>query len=200
MPPADRMLPIGPLQLWVWRQQAERGLSQKLLAERLGTSPRTLERWAVQRSVGEGVVDRLLTRFGESLSDVYPEAILDASSRSRSVLAWLALAFDALPDRDGRGLARCSWGGGCREPGVVAGRFSVFCEEHWEVLVGVRAEFRAEGESMHGGRTLEDARRNRGRRTGRPQCCAPDCVEPRPSGERYCAACRDEGWSEEEAA
>lgn len=137
---ADRMLPIGPLQLWVWRQ--EQLASRDLVADRAGVTGRSLGRWMNELAeVSERRVDSVLTRCGERFSDVYSDEIIGGATRARSVLAWVGMALDALPD-DRAKSRRCRWGGGCRE---IPDTGYVFCGEHAGILAGIRAELLAEG-------------------------------------------------------
>ncbi len=74
----------------------------------------------------------------------------------------------------------------CDEPPAIGRRF---CSYHAEVLDRVKDSI--EGRSA-------EVRNRIGRKSARPTCCRSGCWEPRMSYERYCAACRAEGWNEED--
>lgn len=197
------MLPIGPLQLWVWCRRRALGLSgapdpSAIVAAWLGVHDDSVNRWLDRKSpVDEEFIDLVLTRSGRgSFEDAYPQAFLDAPSQARRVLVWVGMVLDAQEAVAGP-VRRCGWGKGCGDLAVAGGRF---CGSHGAVLAGIREQILREGSEMSrgGAVTLKAARRGKGARTLEPQCCALECMNPRLRGERFCFACQDAGMVEEE--
>lgn len=74
----------------------------------------------------------------------------------------------------------------CKEPPAPERRW---CAEHAEIFDRVKAS--------------EVARKKKvvdaiGRKDVYPTCCREGCREPRLRGERYCEACQEEGWTEDD--
>lgn len=76
---------------------------------------------------------------------------------------------------------------GCEEP--VAEGATFFCVEHVAPLLRVKAS--------EAGRAAQ-VRAQIGKKGQRSTCCNPACKAPRLRSERYCDACQDEGWNEED--
>lgn len=65
-----------------------------------------------------------------------------------------------------------------------------FCMDHRALLARVRVELESQTRRIQsdGGEHRGDGRERRGRG---PRCCNPECDEPRPRGEQFCAECRE---------
>lgn len=199
-------LPIGPFRAWL-RYLMEKAPDQEkpngntkpygFVATQLGTSSRRFYSWMNEYKVVDYcTVDRAASREGattvEEIYRVFGNITLKEMSDSRNGDSLAFIIYHWSPTEKEREMQAVAVKvGSCRSPGcdTTVKEGSRFCVEHNEAFERVRMLMQSETEAFRG--TIK-------RKGMRSTCCNPACRAPRLASERYCDACVEEGWREED--